>query len=136
MVAAAVEAVDPEVAEKAQRRRFTAAYKLRVLREAESCSEPGEVGAMLRREGLYTSHLSSWRRQRDRGLLEAMASKRRGPRSKLGDPVAKENAKLRREKAVLERKLKQAEIVIDIQKKASEILGIPLKTIEDDDSDS
>ena len=136
MVVAAVEAVDPEVAEKAQRRRFTAEYKLKVLREAEACSEPGEVGVLLRREGLYTSHLSAWRQQRDRGLLETMASKKRGPKSKRNDPVAKENVKLRREKAALERKLKQAEIVIDIQKKASEILGIPLKTLEDDESDS
>lgn len=136
MVVAVAEAVDPEVVEKAQRRRFTAEYKLRVLREAEVCSEPGEVGALLRHEGLYSSHLSAWRQQRDRGLLGAMASKRRGPKAKRNDPLAKENAKLRREKAALERKLRQAELIIDIQKKASEILGIPLKTLEDDDSDS
>lgn len=136
MVVAVAEAVDPEVVEKAQRRRFTAEYKLRVLREAEVCSEPGEVGALLRHEGLYSSHLGAWRQQRDRGLLGAMASKRRGPKAKRNDPLAKENAKLRREKAALERKLRQAELIIDIQKKASEILGIPLKTLEDDDSDS
>lgn len=136
MVFAAVEAVDPEVPEKARRRRFKAEYKLRVLREAEACGDPGEVGALLRREGLYSSHLSSWRQQRDRGLLEVMASKKRGPKSKRNDPVARENAKLRREKAALERKLKQAELIIDIQKKASEILGIPLKTLEDDENDS
>lgn len=136
MVVGVAEAVDPEVVEKAQRRRFTAEYKLRVLGEAEVCSEPGEVGALLRHEGLYSSHLSAWRQQRDRGLLGAMASKRRGPKAKRNDPLAKENAKLRREKAALERKLRQAELIIDIQKKASEILGIPLKTLEDDDSDS
>ena len=136
MAAAAVDVVDPEVTEKAQRRRFNAEYKLRVLRIADGCTKPGEIGALLRREGLFSSHLTGWRQQRDRGVLDAMVPKKRGRKSKLNDPLVRENAQLRREKAALERKLKQAETIIEVQKKISEILGIPLKTPEPDESDS
>ena len=127
---------DSEVTEKASRRRFTAEYKLGVLRSVEACRATGEIGALLRREGLYSSHLNAWRQQRERGLLGAMAAKKRGRKSEANDPLAKEVTKLRREKMALERKLKQAELIIAIQKKASEMLGISLATLEDDESDS
>ena len=127
--------VDPEVLERAVRRRFTAEYKLRVLREADACQEPGEIGALLRREGLYSSHLTMWRRARDEGTLQALTPKKRGRRPKRVDPVQEENARLRRENARLERRLHQAELAIDLQKKVAEILGIPLKTLPDDGSD-
>jgi len=127
---------DSEVAEKASRRRFTSEYKVSVLRSVEACRAAGEVGALLRREGLYSSHLTAWRQQRERGLLGAMAAKKRGRKAEANDPRTKEVTKLRREKAALERKLRQAELIIEIQKKASEMLGIPLATLEDDESDS
>ncbi len=116
---------DPEVLEKAKRRRFSAEYKLRVLEEADACREPGEVSALLRREGLYSSHLADWRRAQRKGMLEALA-KRRGPKGRRRDPVARENEQLHKENARLRRRLEQAEMVLEIQKKASEILGIPL----------
>jgi len=125
-----------EVTEKATRRRFTAEYKLGVLRSVDACRAAGEIGALLRREGLYSSHLNAWRQQRKRGLLGAMAAKKRGRKPEANEPLVKEVTKLRREKAALERKLKQAELIIEIQKKASEMLGIPLATLEDDESDS
>ena len=133
---AVVDAAALEVPEKPQRRRFTAEYKIRILREVEACNGPGDVGALLRREGLYTSHVSAWRQQRDRGVLDALAPKRRGAKARLTDPLVQEVTQLRREKAQVERKLKQAELVIAIQKKASEMLGIPLKTLEDEETDS
>jgi transposase-like protein len=136
MAVAVVGAVDPEVTEKPQRRRFSAEYKLRVLRMADACTKPGEIGALLRREGLFSSHLTGWRQQRDRGVFDAMAPKKRGRKRKPNDPLVRENAQLRREKAMLERKLRQAETIIEVQKKISEILGIPLKTPEPDESDS
>ena len=132
---AGVDAAALEVPEKPQRRRFTAEYKIRILREVEACNGPGDVGALLRREGLYTSHLSAWRQQRERGVLEALAPKRRGPKARRDDPLVTEVAQLRRENTRLERKLKQAALVIAIQKKASEMLGIPLKTVEDEEND-
>ena len=114
---------DPEVPEKAARRRFTAEYKLRVLREAEGCEAPGEVGA-LRREGLYSSHLTTWRRQREQGMLEALTPRKRGRRAP--HPLSRRVAELERETAHLQRRLKQAETIIEVPKKVSEILGIPL----------
>lgn len=115
---------DPEVLAAPQRRKFTAQYKLRILEEAEACDH-GEVAALLRREGLYSSHLASWRRLRREGALSNL-SKPRGPTSASRDPVTKENEKLRRENARLRQRLQQAEVILEIQKKASEILGIPL----------
>jgi len=113
-----------EVVAKAKRRRFTAEYKLRILEEAERAA-PGEIGAMLRREGLYSSHLTEWRRARREGSLGAL-SKKRGRKPKSRNPLAKEVARLEREKEKLQLKLRQAEAVIEIQKKVSELLGIPL----------
>ncbi len=123
---------DPEVAEKPKRRRFSAEYRLRIVREADSCKEPGEIGALLRREGLYSSLLTSWRRQRDTGALAGLEPKKRGPKAKAVDPRIKG---LERELARLKRKLEQAETIIDIQKKVAGILGIPLRTSELDEKD-
>ena len=106
---------DPEVAERVRRRQFTAAYKVRILREADAC-EPGQLGALLRREGLYSSHLTHWRQQRERGLLAAFAPQRRGrPAWGAGE---QELARLRQENERLTQKLAAAEAVIDIQKKS------------------
>jgi len=134
MARAAAAGGDPEVPEKARRRRFSVEYKLRVLREADECREPGQVGALLRREGLYSSLLSEWRRQRDAGALAGMGSRRRGPSRR--DPLVRENERLRRENERLQRKLQQAELILEIQKKASEMLGIPLRSPDDEGSGS
>lgn len=115
---------DPEVVEKPARRKFTAEYKLRILREAERCA-PGELGALLRREGLYSSHLSDWRRQRERGELDALTPKKRG-RKPQKNPLTQRVAELERENERLRKRLQQAETIIEVQKKISEILGIPL----------
>lgn len=115
---------DPEVSEKKPRRKFTAKYKLQILREADGCSEPGQLGALLRREGLYSSNLTIWRRQRDEGLLDALSPRKRGRKEKEKNPLAPKVAQLERENERLRKKLKKAEIIIDVQKKISEILGI------------
>ena len=115
---------DPEVAAKPTRRRFTAEYKLRVLREAESQREPGAIGALLRREGLYSTHLTAWRHQREGGALEAMRQRRRGRRP---DPTAgarQRIAALEAENTRLQERVRQAEAIIAAQKKLSEILGL------------
>ena len=123
---------DPAVSEKAQRRRFTAEYKLRVLQEADACKQRGEIGALLRREGLYSSHLVSWRRQRDQVAQAGFAARKRGPKAKVIDPRVKQ---LERENAKLKRRLQRVEILLDIQKKASEILGIPLNHLDEDENE-
>ncbi len=123
---------DSEVLERAKRRRFTAEYKLQVLVKADACREPGEIAALLRREGLYSSHLTAWRRARREGALGALG-KQRGPKGRRRDAVALENERLRKENAQLQQRLKQAEIILEIQKKASEILGIPLNQPENGD---
>lgn len=112
---------DAEVVPKARRRTFTAAYKLRILEEADRCTEPGQIGALLRREGLYSSNLVTWRRQRRQGQLKALTPKKRGPKP---DPREKEIAELRREKERLERRLEKAETIIAFQKKLSHLLGL------------
>ena len=117
---------NPEVPEKPVRRRFDAAYKQRILDEADRCNEPGELGLLLRREGLYSSLLSSWRRQRDEGVLAGLAPKRRGRKAKRKDTAALEVQRLRRENSRLTQRLKQAETIIEVQKKVSEMLGIAL----------
>ncbi len=113
---------DPEVVVKAQRRRFTAEYKQRILQEADACTQYGEVGALLRREGLYSSHLSTWRRQRQQGALQGLTPAKRGRKA---DPLAAENARLQRETERLKAQLARAELIIDVQKKVSELLGLP-----------
>jgi len=123
---AVVNAPDPEVTQIAKRRRFSAEYKLKVLRETDACSQMGGVSAILRREGLYSSHLSVWRRQRDRGSLQALKPKIRGRKSLPKNPLADENARLQKETRRLKERLRKAEIIIDVQKKVSEMLGIPL----------
>jgi len=124
-----------EVPEKPVRRRFSAEYKLRILAEADGCMEQGQVGELLRREGLYSSLLSTWRRQRDEGILAGLAPKRRGRKAKPKNPLADENARLQRENDRLKEKLRQAELIIDVQKKVSEMLNIPLKTLDENEAD-
>ena len=109
---------DPEVPEKTVRRKFTAAYKLRILKEADSCMEPGQLGALLRREGLYSSNITSWRRQVNQGLIP----KKRGPATQKIDPYIRRNAELERENEKLTHKLRRAELIIDVQKKVAELL--------------
>ncbi len=133
--AAPASAPDPEVPAKAVRRRFTAADKLRILRLADACTVPGSLGTLLRKEGLYSSNLTTWRRQRDAGTLSALTPKQRGRKAQGRDPLRRENAQLRQENERLTRRLRQAEIIIDVQKKVSQILGIPLATPEDGGSD-
>lgn len=130
--AGAGRAPDPEVVAKPKRRRFTAEYRLKILREADACKAPGELGALLRREGLYSSLLSTWRRQREEGALVALRGRKRGPKPKAVDPRVKEQEK---QIARLQRKLKQAEMIIEVQKKVHEILGIPLRTLADEGDD-
>jgi transposase len=114
---------DPEVVAKAERRRFTAEYKLRVLAEADACTKPGQIGALLRREGLYRSHLDKWRKQRREGTLQALSPQKRGPKV---DPQAAEIARLRRENERLQERLRRAETIIEVQKKVAALLGAPL----------
>jgi transposase-like protein len=113
---------DPEVSEKASRRKFTADYKLRILKEAETCQHAGQRGALLRQEGLYSSHLTTWRRQAERGTLQALSPRRRGPKARTPNPLMKRVATLERENQHLRHQLKQAETIIEVQKKISEIL--------------
>lgn len=115
----------PEVLEKPIRRRFTAEYKAKIVAEADACTEMGQVGELLRREGLYSSHLSTWRRQRDEGGLAGLEPKRRGRKPKAKNPLVDENERLRRENRRIKEKLRQAELIIDVQKKVSEMLSIP-----------
>lgn len=117
---------ETEVTEKAKRRRYTAEYKARILREADACTKPGELGALLRGEGLYSSHLTSWRAQAARGELAGLEPKKRGPKPKAVDPRDKQLAALERENANLQRRLMRAEALIAVQKKVSQLLGIAL----------
>lgn len=115
---------DPEVLEKKPRRRFTARYKLGVLVEIDSCTQPGEVGAILRREGLYYSNITTWRRQKQEGALQALSPKKRGRKQKETTLQDRRISELERENRKLGQKLKQAETIIEVQKKISEILGV------------
>src|SRR6059036_2755324 len=114
---------DPEVLPKASRRTFSAAEKLRILNQADACTQPGQIGALLRREGLYSSHLAKWRRLRAAGQLQALAPQVRGRKANDADPLADEVAQLRSENARLKARLTQAETIIDVQKKLSQLLG-------------
>jgi transposase-like protein len=115
---------DPEVLEKATRRKFSAEYKLRILRLADSCTEPGSLGSLLRREGLYSSHLTTWRRQRDQGMIKGLEPARRGRKSTEPNPLMPELVRLRKENERLEKRLRRAELIIEVQKKVSQMLGL------------
>ncbi len=117
-------AADPEVVAKAQRRTFTAEYKLRIVAEADHASGSGAIGALLRREGLYSSHLVEWRRLRETGALSALARKR--GRKPTRNPLVEEIVKLKAELVQVKKKLHQAEIIIDVQKKVSALLETAL----------
>jgi transposase-like protein len=125
---------DPEVVPKAKRRRFTAQYKLRVVEEADACTQPGQIGALLRREGLYSSHLSKWRQLRKEGQLQALSAQKRGRKAQ-ELPLA-ELAELRRENERLRSRLEQAEIIIDVQKKLAKLLGVTTDQIESSGNES
>ena len=117
---------NPEVVADARRRSFTGEYKQRILAEADSAAaQPGAIGALLRREGLYSSHLSTWRHERQAGILKGLTPLKRGPKSKR-NPLDEDNQKLRRENQRLTEELRKAAIVIDIQKKVGALLGWPL----------
>src|SRR2546425_1833946 len=109
-------AVETEVVAKAQRRRFTAEYKRRIVREADRCTKPGELGALLRREGLYSSHLTSWRAARDRGELAGLAPKPRGPKATPADPRDKKIVEQERELARWKQRAERAEALVELQK--------------------
>jgi transposase len=117
-----VQVPEPEVLPRAKRRQFSAEYKLRILEEADNCTQRGQLGALLRREGLYSSHLSTWRQQRTLGQLEGLSPKKRG--RKVQNPVDEEVARLQRENERLRDRLEQAEMIIDVQKKLSQLLGL------------
>jgi transposase len=121
---------DPEAAAKAKRRTFTAEYKQHILQEADrAVATPGGVGALLRREGLYSSHLVAWRRERNQGIQEALAPRKRGRKSQR-DPLEEENQKLRRQVGQLAEKLRKAELIIDLQKKVAALLGNPIPDVD------
>lgn len=115
-----------EVRAKAQRRRYATSYKKQILAEVDASKERGEVGALLRREGLYSSHIAAWREAEARGELDSAEAKKRGPKPKVVDPSAKEAEQLRRRVAQLEKKLEQAVALIEIQKKVAALLGNPI----------
>lgn len=117
---------ETEVVARAARRRFTAVEKLRVLKEADRCTRPGELGALLRREGLYSSHLSAWRQARQRGELAGLTPRPRGPKAKPVDPRDKKIAELERQTRRLQARLERAEGLIELQKKVAAILSEPL----------
>jgi len=117
---------ETEVTAKARRRQFTAEYKRRVLAEADACTKSGEVGALLRREGLYSSHLVDWRRARDSGALAGLAPRKRGPAGRVAHPLEQKIVELQREVSRLQRRAERAEGLVELQKKVSELLGIQL----------
>ena len=117
---------DPQVVARPKRRRFTEDYKRRIVQEAAACTEPGQIGALLRREGLYSSHLVDWRRQEQARI---------GAPKPASVQLAEQNRRLRRENARLQRRLAQAEVVIDVQKKVSELLGITLSVPTTDENE-
>jgi transposase len=120
---------NPEVLARAKRRTYTADYKLKVLGEADAARGSGEIGAVLRKHGLYSSHLAKWRKERRSGILEGLSPQKRGPKSK-SSPLTAENQKLRRENEQLTDRLRKAEIVIDVQTKVAMLLGIPIAATE------
>jgi transposase len=125
----AVPRPNPEVLARAKRRTYTGDYKQQVLAEADAARRAGEIGAVLRRHGLYSSHLTKWRQERKAGILEGLGPQKRGPKSK-ASPLTAENQKLRRDNERLTDRLRKAEIVIDVQKKVAMLLGIPIAETE------
>lgn len=126
---------DTEVAEKPTRRRFTAEYKQHILKSADACTETGDLGALLRREGLYASTLAYWRRQRDKGTFSALNPKKRGRKASEHVPVIREAEKLRKENKRLKERLRKAELIIDVQKKVALMLGDPLEPTREGEND-
>ncbi len=126
MAEAAPEETAVEVTEKAKRRQYSAAYKLKILQEADACTEAGEVGALLRREGLYSSHLAAWRKARAKGERRGLEAKQRGPKAKAADPSAQKLAEQEREMARWKARAERAEALVEIQKKVASLLGIDL----------
>jgi transposase-like protein len=126
---------DPEVPEKAHRRQYTAEYKLRILAEVERATQPGEIGQILRREGLYSSHLITWRRQRHEGSLSGLEPKKRGRKAKQTNPLARKLAESEGKIKKLEKRLQEAQIIIEFQKKVADLLGIPLNRPENEERD-
>jgi len=114
---------DPEVLPQARRRRFSAKYKLDILQQVDACTEPGQIGALLRREGLYSSNLTDWRRQREAGGLKGLAPRKRGPRPDPDKELQKRIARLEKENLRLADKLEKAELIIEVQKKVARLLG-------------
>lgn len=127
--AVVIEAPEVEVLPRGRRQTFSVAYKLRILTEADQVTQPGQIGSLLRREGLYSSHLTNWRRQRERGEL---GRKQRG--QPIADLAVKEVAQLRQENARLQARLERAEIIIEVQKKISVLLGLPCEAVSKADS--
>ena len=127
---------DAEVPVKTSRRHFSAAYKRRILEQIDRCSEPGEIGALLRREGLYSSHLTKWRKQREEGVLAGLAPLKRGRKAKERSADSVRVEQLEREVERLRSKLEQAELIIDVQKKVSLLLGISMPTTDDGEKKS
>lgn len=128
---------DPEVRAKPKRRTFTADYKRRILAEVDACTEKGGIGEILRREGLYSSHLTDWRRGRERGLEPRKRGRKRAPLTAASERVAeleKENRRLQRERDLLQARLKRADLMLDLQKKASEILGFQFPELPNDET--
>ena len=123
---------DAEVTAKPRRRQFTAAYRLRILEEADRCQAPGELGQLLRREGLYSSHLTNWRKARRDGSLAALAPKKRGAKPQARNPLEPKVRELEAKVARLERELEQARTIVDVQEKVAGLLGLSL----DDGKDS
>lgn len=120
-----------EVTGKAERRRFSAEYKRKILKEADACTRPGELGALLRREGLYSSNLTAWRGARDRGEIAGLAPKKRGPKATVRDARDRRIADLEKENRKWKSRAERAEALVDLQKKVSEILGITLAESEE-----
>src|SRR5881296_2023449 len=125
---AAAGRADVEVVAQAERRRFTAEYKRRIVREADRCTKPGEIGALLRREGLYSSLLTTWRAARDRGELAGLSAKKRGPKVVAPDPRDKKIAELEREVGRQRKRAERAEALVDVPKKLAALLGTPFES--------
>jgi transposase-like protein len=131
---AAAAPADPEVSAKAERRRFSATYKRSILAEADR-GGPGAVAGILRREGLYSSHLTTWRKQREYGEIAGLEPRKRGKKPARKNPLSGEVRRLERENRRLQKRLRQAEIIIDVQKKLCDVLGLTVPPIEQSEDD-